>query len=239
MANEVLVVRGLYAGYGRGDIVKGVDLQVGPGEIVTIIGPNGAGKSTLIKAIGGAVRPREGSVTLAGHGAIGGMPASEVARRGIAYVPQEANVFRSLSVLENLRMGAWARPGGWTTRAAALADQFPILRTKQGLLAGNLSGGERQMVALAMALMGQPAVLLLDEPTAGLSPKLVGTMFDTIRAVNGGGVAILMVEQNAREALRISDRGYVLAGGQVQIVDEAARMLANPRVADLYLGTGA
>jgi ABC-type branched-subunit amino acid transport system ATPase component len=235
---ELLRVRDLHVGYGRGDIVKGVDLSIGDGEIVTILGPNGAGKSTLIKAIGGVVRPSAGAIEFGGHGAVGGQRSSQLTRLGISYVPQEGNVFRSLTVSENLEMGAWTSRAAMNARVEELGQTFPILEGKRGVLAGNLSGGERQMVALAMALMSNPKVLLLDEPSAGLSPRLVHTMFETVRSINRKGVAVLMVEQNVREALRISARGYVLAGGMVRIEAPASRLLDDARVAELYLGVG-
>jgi len=234
-AAPVLTVAEVYAGYGRGDIVKGVDLVVGAGEIVTVIGPNGAGKSTLIKTIAGVVRPRAGTISIGGR-VVSGLRASQIARSGMAYVPQEANVFRTLTVLENLEMGAWVLPERVRERLDLVFAHFPVLRQRRGVAAGNLSGGQRQMVALGMALMVDPKVLLLDEPSAGLSPKLVGEMFEIIANVNRAGVAVLMIEQNAVRALEMSSRGYVLAAGQVRLSDAADRLLANAEVGELYLG---
>ncbi len=228
-------VKGIVSGYGRGDIVKGVDLAVGQGEIVTVIGPNGAGKSTMIKTVAGVVPARSGSIAVAGK-EISGLSASEVARRGVAYVPQEANIFRSLTVRENLEMGAWVLPEKQAERLEMVYGFFPVLRERRDRRAGNLSGGQRQMVALGMALMVDPTALLLDEPSAGLSPKLVEEMFEIIARVNQAGVAVLMVEQNATQALKMSDHGYVLAGGQVKFSERADVLLNHTEVAELYLG---
>ncbi|MHA1601075.1 MAG: ABC transporter ATP-binding protein [Alphaproteobacteria bacterium] len=235
MSAPVLEAKGIVSGYGRSDIVKGVDLAVGPGEIVTVIGPNGAGKSTMIKTMAGVVPVRSGTITVAGK-VISGLRASEVARSGVAYVPQEANVFRTLTVRENLEMGAWVLPEKRADRLELVYGFFPVLRERQNQRAGNLSGGQRQMVALGMALMVDPTALLLDEPSAGLSPKLVEEMFEIIVRVNQAGVAVLMVEQNAIQALKMSDRGYVLAGGQVKLTERAEALLNNSEVAELYLG---
>ena len=236
MSQALLTVEGVSSGYGKGDIIHDVNLTVAAGEIVTVIGPNGAGKSTLVKTIAGVVRRRAGSIAVEGT-EIGGLPASEVARRGVAYVPQEANVFRSLSVLENLEMGAWTLPAEQAERRALVFDLFPALVERQRVRAGNLSGGQRQMVAFGMAMMVEPRLLLLDEPSAGLSPKMVEQMFATVRRVNAAGLAVLMVEQNAIQALRISDRGVVMAGGAIQMSDAAGALLENKQVGELYLGT--
>ncbi len=237
MSNDApLRIEGLRAGYGQADIVHGVSLSVARAEMVTIIGPNGAGKSTLLKAAAGAVRPRPGSsVTVAGR-EVAGLPASEIARAGVAYVPQEANVFRSLSVRENLELGAWSDRRRIADGLARVHAIFPVLSERAGARAGLLSGGQRQMVAFAMALMLEPAVLLLDEPSAGLSPVMVDQMFEAIIAVNRTGVAILMVEQNAVQALKISNRGVVMAAGAVAATGTAADLLADRSVAELYLG---
>ncbi|MGF1528678.1 MAG: ABC transporter ATP-binding protein [Candidatus Competibacterales bacterium] len=231
----LLTVEGVYAGYGRGDIVKGVDLVVHPGEIVTLLGPNGAGKSTLIKAICGVVKPRRGHVHLGDQPLQGRSPAA-IARAGLAYVPQEGNVFRTLTVAENLEMGAWIDPQPLATRRQGVWQLFPELEAKRRIRAGLLSGGQRQMVALGMALMVEPKVLLLDEPSAGLSPVRVEELFDVVKRVNDGGVAVLMVEQNAVQALAISHRGYVLAAGQVALEGTARALLTDRDVGTLYLG---
>jgi branched-chain amino acid transport system ATP-binding protein/neutral amino acid transport system ATP-binding protein len=232
----LLEVQDLAAGYGRGDIVENISLAVTGDEIITIIGPNGAGKSTLIKAIAGVVRPSRGGVRIVGRDATG-LSASQIARHGLAYVPQEANVFRSLSVQENLEMGAWLHRRERAERLAFVLDLFPVLAERRGVRAGNLSGGQRQMVAFSMALMVAPRVLLLDEPSAGLSPKMVEEMFATVAKVNAQGIAVLMVEQNAIQALGISHRGIVMASGRVQLTDTADRLLDNEEVGELYLGS--
>jgi branched-chain amino acid transport system ATP-binding protein/neutral amino acid transport system ATP-binding protein len=231
-------VRGLAAGYGRGDIVEDISLTVEGNEIVTIIGPNGAGKSTLIKAIAGVVRPSRGAVRISGQD-VAGLSASQIAHHGLAYVPQEANVFRSLSVQENLEMGAWLHRRERAERLAYVLDLFPVLAERRGVRAGNLSGGQRQMVAFSMALMVAPRVLLLDEPSAGLSPKMVEEMFATVVRVNAQGIAVLMVEQNAIQALGISHRGIVMASGREQLSDTSDRLLDNEEVGELYLGSRA
>jgi branched-chain amino acid transport system ATP-binding protein/neutral amino acid transport system ATP-binding protein len=236
MADALLQVRGVYAGYGRGDIIHGIDLEAREGEIATIIGPNGAGKSTAIKAIAGLVRMREGSIRVNGD-EIGGLAASVVAQRGVAFVPQDANVFRQLTVIENLQMGAWLDREHYQERLDRVHRLFPILKERAAVRAGNLSGGERQMVAFGMALMVKPKVLLLDEPSAGLSPAMVQQMFETIKTVNRSGIAVLMVEQNAIQALRISQRGYVMAAGQIAMDDDAEALLNSAEVSELYLGS--
>ena len=235
MSTPLLQVSELFAGYGKGDIVRGATLDVDKGEIVTVIGPNGAGKSSLIKAISGVLRPRQGTVTLADE-VISGRRASDIARCGMAYVPQEANVFRTLTVFENLEMGAWVLPGRKQERMQEVFDLFPDLRTHARLRAGNLSGGQRQMVAMGMALMVNPTLLLMDEPSAGLSPRLVQEMFYVIEGLNSRGVAVLMVEQNAVQALRMSTRGYVLVAGEIRLGGSADSLLDNPEVRELYLG---
>lgn len=233
----LLDVRDLTVGYGRGDIVKGVSLTMTADEVVTVIGPNGAGKSTLIKAVAGVLRPRAGRVWVDGT-ELTGQPASHVARYGLAYVPQEANVFRSLTVAENLAMGAWLAPSAARERRERVYTLFPVLRARAGVRAGKLSGGERQMAALGMALMLAPRVLVLDEPSAGLAPTMVGQMLDTVATVNAAGIAVLMVEQNAVRALQLSHRGIVLAGGEKRLDAPAQELLASRDVGDLYLGTG-
>ncbi len=236
--SALLEVSGVSAGYGRGDIIHEVTLEARAGEIATIIGPNGAGKSTLIKTVAGLLTPSRGTITVDGA-RVDGLAASEVARRGIAFVPQEANVFRQLTIAENLAMGAWTDRARLAERRAEVEALFPLLKERPRARAGTLSGGQRQMVAFAMALMVAPKVLLLDEPSAGLSPALVEEMFAVVRRVNAAGVAVLMVEQNATQALKISHRGYVMAAGRVAMADTAERILASEEIAELYLGTRA
>jgi ABC-type branched-subunit amino acid transport system ATPase component len=232
---SVLRVERVSAGYEQMEILHDVSIEVRVGEIVTLIGPNGAGKSTLMKTVFGLLRPRRGTIQLEGHD-ITGLAPSALVRRGISYVPQVDNIFPSLTVEENLEMGAVVRSDDVRPRLEEVLALFPNLRTKRRLEAGRLSGGERQMVAMGRALMLDPRLLLLDEPSAGLSPVLVDTVFEKIEAINRGGVAILLVEQSAREALRRSHRGYLLAGGHVRLEGPGPALLENPDVARLYLG---
>ncbi len=234
-AQAIIEVSGLTAGYGRSEIVKAVSLSVFPGEITTIIGPNGAGKSTLLKTIAGVVDVFAGRIKILGID-VTQKKASEIAQCGVAYVPQEHNVFRTLTVLENLQMGAWTLTGSLKQGLESVFEIFPDLYDKRQALAGNLSGGQRQMVAFAAALIVDPKMLLLDEPSAGLSPKLVCEMFATIRRVNETGVGILMVEQNALQALEMSDKGFVLNAGQERMSGAAADLLNNAEVGELFLG---
>ena len=233
-----LQVCALTAGYTpEVDILNGVNLEVGPGEIVTVLGPNGAGKSTLMKAIAGLVAARSGNVTLFGAD-LAGAAAHSMVRRGLAYVPQVRNIFARLNVEENLDLGAYARGdrGAIAQDKQRMFGLFPRLKERRRQAAGTLSGGERQMVAMARALMARPRLLMLDEPSAGLSPKMVGVLFAKIREVRDTGVTILMVEQNARAALVISDRGVVLADGRDRLAGPAQELLASPEVGELYLG---
>ncbi len=231
----MLVASGMIGGYGGGDILHGVDIEVGVDEIVVIIGPNGAGKSTAMKAIFGLVTLREGRVTLKGGDITNAQPDALV-HRGMAYVPQERNIFPTLTVHENLEMGAYIRQDDFSGVLDKVYELFPALKEKRKQPAGQLSGGQRQMVAFGRALMTEPELLLLDEPTAGLSPLVMGEIFEKIIDVNKAGVGILMVEQNARHALGLADRGYVLATGQNLFIDTGASLLANPEVAESFLG---
>jgi ABC-type branched-subunit amino acid transport system ATPase component len=232
---SLLSVQGVSAGYEQMEILHDVSIEIRPGEIVTLIGPNGAGKSTLMKTVFGLLRPRRGSIRLNGDD-ITGLAPSLLVRRGLSYVPQVDNVFPSLTVDENLEMGAVVRTDDIRARIEDVLALFPTLQPKRRLKAGGLSGGERQMVAMCRALMLDPTLLLLDEPSAGLSPLLVDSVFEKIESINRGGVAILLVEQSAREALRRSHRGYVLAGGQVRLEGAGPALLENPEVGRLYLG---
>jgi ABC-type branched-subunit amino acid transport system ATPase component len=233
----ILATEGLVAGYGPEiDILRGVSIGVAAGEIVTVVGPNGAGKSTLMKAVFGLLKPKGGRVLLRGMDIAGRRP-SEIARLGMAYVPQRENVFDSMSVIENLELGATPRPDlPVRQRIEALLALFPRLAERRRQAVGTMSGGERQMVAIARALMPEPALLLLDEPSAGLAPLFVDALFEQVQAVNRAGVTILMVEQNARRALALSHRGYVLDLGQNRYEGEGRALLADPRLAELYLG---
>ncbi|WP_421999777.1 ABC transporter ATP-binding protein [Reyranella sp.] len=233
---SLLEVAGLRGGYAAADeIVKGADLAVGGGEIVALIGPNGAGKSTLLKLIAGLLRPSGGAVRLEGRD-IAGLGAPEISRLGLSFVPQERNVFGTMSVAENLEMGGYVDGRQARRRAAELYERFPLLAEKRRAAARTLSGGQRQILAMAIALMNAPRLLLLDEPTAGLSPRAADELFGTIVALNRTGVAILMVEQNALEALAVSARAYVLVQGRPQREGSAAELAADPTVRDLFLG---
>lgn len=232
---SLLTVSNIVAGYGETEILHGVSIAVEEGHIVTIIGPNGSGKSTLLKSIFGLVKPKAGQVTFQGND-ITGCPPEMVVRKGLCYVPQSSNIFPSLSINENLEMGAFVRKDDFRHRLEEIYLLFPDLAGRRKDRAGTLSGGQRQMLALARALMLDPALLLLDEPSAGLAPNLVGSVFEKILGINRAGVAILLVEQNAREALKLSTWGYVLASGQNQLEDRGENLLSNPDVARLYLG---
>jgi ABC-type branched-subunit amino acid transport system ATPase component len=231
----ILETEAIVAGYlPEVDILSGVSIRVGEGEIVTVIGPNGAGKSTLIKTIFGLLRPREGRVVFRGED-ISGRKPHDITRRGLSYVPQLDNVFQSLTVEENLEMGS-LDTSTTTAQIERMYELFPRLGERTGQAAGTMSGGERQMVAMARALMPDPQVLLLDEPSAGLAPAFVEAIFEKIEDVNRAGVTIVMVEQNARRALAMSDRGYVLDLGQDRFEGPGRQLLEDPKVAELYLG---
>ncbi len=231
-----LRARGLVAGYVPGlPIVRDLSVHVGAGEIVTIIGPNGAGKSTLIKAIAGLVVIEGGEILLGGADITGVRP-DQLADHGVAYVPQSANIFQTLTVRQNLVLASQRLPGDRDGRVDAMFDLFSDLRERRGIRAGGLSGGQRQMLAIAMALVAEPTLVLMDEPTAGLSPKVAQEVLALIRSIAAGGVSVLLVEQNAKAALRISDRAYVLAEGRKQHEGAAADLLDDPLVGEIYLG---
>ncbi len=232
----LLSARGLVAGYTATDeILKSVDLDLEPGEIVAIIGPNGAGKSTLLKVVAGILVPSRGSVRLRGE-PIHGRPPREISALGVAFVPQEQNVFPSLSVRENLEIGGYVDPRGSGTKIEAIFARFPQLAEKRRQAARTLSGGQRQILAMAMALMVEPAVLLLDEPSAGLAPRAAEKLFETIAGINEDGVSIAMVEQNALEALAIARRGTILVDGRVSRTGPAAELARDPDVRRIFLG---
>jgi branched-chain amino acid transport system ATP-binding protein len=225
------------AGYLPGvNILNGCDLTVYQGELVGIIGPNGAGKSTLLKALFGLVSVRSGTVVLGGDD-ITNHRADSLVRRGVGFVPQNNNVFPSLSIEENLQMGVYQRPKAYAQRFEFIVDLFPTLGDRRKQRAGSLSGGERQMVAMARALMMDPSVLLLDEPSAGLSPVRQDETFIRTRKINKAGVSIVIVEQNARRALQICDRGYVLDQGRNAYTAPGRELMNDPKVIELYLGT--
>ena len=233
--NHILKVENVTVGYSKIDILHDVDLLLCKGEIVSIIGPNGAGKSTLLKTIIGLLNPRKGSVYLQNRDITGEKP-ERLVRQGISYVPQVFNIFPSLTIQENLEMGAFTRTDDFSGRMKEIYELFPVLGERRSQRVGNLSGGQRQMVAMGRALMLDPHVLLLDEPSAGLAPKLVSMIFERIIDINKTGVSLILVEQNAREALNMAHRGYVLATGRNVLDGEAKALLANKEVGRLYLG---
>lgn len=231
-----LVGEGLTGGYGSGpDILNGCNIQVDRGEIAVIVGPNGAGKSTAMKAMLGMLNLRKGSVTLNGKDITRLSPQARVAE-GIAFVPQTDNVFTSMTVEENLEMGAFLRKDDFRDTLEQIYSLFPILKEKRYQFAGELSGGQRQQVAVGRAMMTKPTVLMLDEPTAGVSPIVMDELFDRILEVKATGMAVLMVEQNARQALEIADRGYVLVMGENRHTGTGQALLADPVVRKSFLG---
>jgi len=233
----LLVATDVIAGYvPEVNILNGCNLTLGEGELIGIIGPNGAGKSTLLKSLFGLLSVRSGSITFRGEDVTALRPHSLVAR-GIGYVPQVDNVFPRLTVRENLEMGVYQRASTFATRYQVVCELFPLLASRGGQRAGLLSGGERQMVAMGRAMMMDPAVLLLDEPSAGLSPALQDEVFVRCRAINEAGVSIVMVEQNAHRCLQICHRGYVLDQGANAYTGAGDALLADPKVIELYLGT--
>lgn len=236
LSNIILEVENVHAGYIPGlDILQGINLILRAGELIAIIGPNGAGKSTLAKTIAGLLTPHTGEIRLKGNN-IGGLQANEVVSQGVCYVPQVANVFRSLTVEENLEMGAFTRSGPLGGLKANIFDTFPRLKERRRQLAGTLSGGERQMLAMGRAMMLTPPVLILDEPSAALSPILVDDIFAKIVEINTQGTSIILVEQNARKALAMSHRGYVLDSGRDRYEGPGPDLLNDPNVGALYLG---
>jgi len=236
MSGALLEVAEIEAGYGDALVLRGVSLAVSAGELVTIIGPNGAGKSTLLKVVYGLLRPEAGRVRYASEDVTGLRP-EQLTRRGLNYVPQLANVFPTLSVAENLQVGSVSLPRTERRRAVAdMYEQFPLLAARRRQRAGTLSGGERKLLAIARALVTRPKVLLLDEPSAGLSPQAVELVFEQLGAVKRRGIATVMVEQNARRALALADTGYVLDMGRNAYDGPGRMLLRDPKVAELYLG---
>ena len=234
----ILEARNIVAGYVDGvDILQGANLSVYEGELITVIGSNGAGKSTLAKAIFGLVPVRSGEILFCDRNLIGLKP-EQIVRQGISYVPQVSNVFPSLSVSDNLDMGAYTREGNIAALKDKIYTTFPVLAKRRNQRAGTLSGGERQMLAMGRALMLEPKLLILDEPSAALSPILVQDIFNLIQQINQTGTSIILVEQNARKALAIADRGYVMHLGKDEFTGKGADLLNDPEVAELYLGMG-
>jgi len=235
----LLVVEDVHAGYIKDlNILQGVNFRINPGELVAVIGPNGAGKSTLVKTIFGLLTPNQGKITFKGKD-ITGLKSNQIVKRGMCYVPQISNVFPSLSVEENLEMGAFIRQEPLPPLKEKIYTTFPVLAERRRQRAGTLSGGERQMLAMGRALMLEPDLLLLDEPSAALSPILVNSVFEQIQRINQTGKAIVLVEQNARKALAMADRGYVLDTGRDRFEGPGQDLLNDPKVGELYLGINA
>jgi branched-chain amino acid transport system ATP-binding protein len=237
VSEKVIEAKNLVAGYLPGvNILNGINFYADKGELIGIIGPNGAGKSTLLKAIFGLVKVREGSITLNGESIVG-LKANKLVSKGVGFIPQTNNVFPSLTIEDNLQMGIYQQPAKYKERVEFVVSIFPELGKRLKQRAGSLSGGERQMVAMSRALMMDPAVLLLDEPSAGLSPVRQDEAFLRVSEINKAGVTCIMVEQNARRCLQISDRGYVLDQGKDAVVGKGRELLNDPQVIGLYLGT--
>ena len=232
---SLLEITNLHAGYGAMTILHGIDMALERGEIGVIVGPNGAGKSTTLKAMFGLLNITDGAIVLDGENITGIVP-EKLVEHGVAFVPQEANVFPTLTVHENLEMGAYTKRGNLRPLYDHIYEVFPPLKEKRRQPAGELSGGQRQMVAFGRALMVEPSLLLLDEPTAGLSPMFMSEIFDRVLAVNETGVTIAMVEQNAKQALRIADRGFVLASGRNRFTGTGEELLNDEDVARSFLG---
>ena len=236
MTTNILEVQDVHAGYIKGlDILQGINFRIAPGELVAVIGPNGAGKSTLAKTIFGLLAPNQGKVIFKEKN-IAGLKSDKIVKLGMCYVPQIVNVFASLSVDENLEMGAFIRSGSLKPLKDKIYTMFPRLSSRRRQKAGTLSGGERQMLAMGKALMLEPDLLLLDEPSAALSPILVNSVFEQVKAINQTGTAIVLVEQNAKKALAMADRGYVLENGKDRFEGKGTDLLNNPKVGELYLG---
>ena len=236
MNKTVIECNGIAAGYVKGlNILQGVDLIVNEKEIVSIIGPNGAGKSTLLKAIMGIINISGGRFFINGVEKTN-TPTHQIVNEGVGYVPQVENVFPSLTIEENLEIGSWSVKDNIKQSISKIFDDFPMLKERQRDKAGNLSGGQRQILALARALVTSPSILLLDEPSASLSPVAIKEVFEIVKEINSRGVAILLVEQNATRALNFSDRGYVLDQGRNAYQGKGQELLDDPRVVDLYLG---
>jgi len=231
----LIELKHVVGGYGGAPILNGVNIAIEKSDIGVIVGPNGAGKSTTLKAIFGLLKVTGGTIDFGGENIANSLP-DKLVPKGLSFVPQEKNVFTSMSVEENLEMGAFTRTDDFFETMRWVYDMFPVLREKRRQPAGELSGGQRQMVAMGRALMSKPTLLMLDEPSAGLSPRYVLEIFETIQRVNKEGVGILMVEQNARQALAFASKGFVLAQGQNRFTGTGAELIADPEVAKSFLG---
>jgi branched-chain amino acid transport system ATP-binding protein len=237
----VIVLDGVFAGYGGGDVLQGLHHEVEPGSVTCVVGPNGAGKSTVLRAISGLVAPRKGEIRL-GDQAISGLHPAEIIAAGVVQVPQHNGLFGSMTVRENVLLGGFVRRRDTRMlrrRYAELAETFPIISERASEPAGNLSGGQRRMIEFARALMLQPKVVLLDEPSLGLDPRALAMVSESIATMREGGLTVLLVEQNVRFGLGVSTHGVVMESGQVLLTDTAASLLANPDIAELFLGGSA
>ena len=236
MSDVILSVKDLQVNYGGIEAVKGISFDVPAGDIVTLIGANGAGKSTTLKAIAGLVKPRSGSIEFEGANIIG-KDSSDIVARGVTLVPEGRRVFANMTVLENIKIGAYLRKDSLSDDIAWVYDLFPRLKEREWQLAGTLSGGEQQMLAVARALMSRPKVLMMDEPSLGLAPLVVKGIFDIIREINKQGVTVLLIEQNANMALKTADYAYVLETGRIGLSGTGAELLTNEDVKKAYLGS--
>jgi len=232
---SLIELKDVVGGYGGAPILNGVNIAIDQSDIGVIVGPNGAGKSTSLKAIFGLLKVTSGSISFNGQEIANSLP-DKLVPMGLSFVPQEKNVFTSMTCEENLEMGAFVRKDDFSDTLAMVYDMFPPVKEKRHQKAGELSGGQRQMVAMGRALMSQPKLLMLDEPSAGLSPRYVLEIFETVVRINKGGVGILMVEQNARQALAFASKGFVLANGQNRFTGTGAELIADPEVAKSFLG---
>jgi branched-chain amino acid transport system ATP-binding protein len=235
MSDPILTVDDLRVGYGRVEAVRGVSFRVDRGSLVTLVGANGAGKSSIINAVSGMLRPSGGQITFDGHD-VTRTPAHKLVRRGLVQVPEGRQILATLTIEENLRMGAWHTRGSAQRSIDAMYDRFPVLAERRDLPAGALSGGEQQMLAIARALVAAPTVMLMDEPSMGLAPKIVDEVFRVIEEIRASGTTVVLVEQNARRALRAADHGYVLQSGEIVHSGPAAGLLADERIVQAYLG---
>ena len=233
MTEPILSVRDLKVTYGRVEAVRGVSFEAAPGSLVTLVGANGAGKSSVINAVSGMFRPRGGKITFEGRD-ITRTPAHKLVEQGLVQVPEGRQILATLTIAENLQLGGWHTGGG--QKIDEMYDRFPVLGERRNLPAGSLSGGEQQMLAIARALVAAPKVILMDEPSMGLAPKVVDEVFHVIQEIRASGTTVVLVEQNARRALRAADHGYVLQTGEIVHAGPAAELLADERIVQAYLG---
>lgn len=235
MTEPILTVRDLHVGYGRVEAVRGVSFEAAPGSLVTLVGANGAGKSSIINAISGIVRPRGGTITFEGRD-ITRTPSHRLVRQGLVQVPEGRQVLATLTIEENLAMGGWHVGARSKQTIDEMYARFPVLGERRALPAGSLSGGEQQMLAIARALVARPRVMLMDEPSMGLAPKVVDDVFRVIEEIRASGTTVVLVEQNARRALRAADHGYVMQTGEIVHSGPADELLADPKIVQAYLG---